>query len=229
MRRMRWVVAEVLVAPMLAGAQLGITICSLLLGALAEPAIAHLIEAAISGVVQLPEGVVHAIGFTIALSLVVFLHMVVGEMTPKSWASLTRVFCARPRPTVPRLRPCVRPVIHLLNLTANGVVRLVEVEPRNEMAMVHAPTDLLLLLEEFAGHGAIAADEHRLLTRTIELSGLDARAAMTPRRDIVSIDAAESATAWLQSPESLDDHESWSTTMTSTTSSAPSTPRTSSS
>jgi len=54
---------------MLAGAQLGITICSLLLGALAEPAIAHLIEAAISGVVELPEGVLHAIGFTIALAI----------------------------------------------------------------------------------------------------------------------------------------------------------------
>ncbi len=181
---------------MLAGAQLGITICSLLLGALAEPAIAHLIEAAISGVVELPEGVVHAIGFTIALSLVVFLHMVVGEMAPKSWAishpESSALALARP---FRGFALVFRPVIHLLNLTANGVVRLVGVEPQNEVAMAHAPSDLLLLLKESAGHGAIAADEHRLLTRTIELSGLDARAAMTPRRDIVSIDAAESATA----------------------------------
>lgn len=181
---------------MLAGAQLGITMCSLLLGAVAEPAIADLIEGAVSGVIELPEGVLHAIGFGIALSLVVFLHMVVGEMAPKSWAishpESSALALARPFRAFALV---FRPVIRLLNFTANGVVRLVGVEPQNEVAMAHAPADLLLLLEESAGHGAIAADEHRLLTRTIELSGLDARAAMTPRRDIVAVDTAEPATA----------------------------------
>jgi len=179
---------------MLAGAQLGITICSLLLGAVAEPAIAHLIEDAVAGVVDLPDSALHAIGFAIALSIVVFLHMVVGEMAPKSWAishpedsALTLARPFRAFVTV------FRPVIRLLNMAANGVIRLVGVQPQDELAMAHSPADLLLLLEESAGHGAIPADEHRLLVRSLELSGLDAEAAMTPRRSVISVDAAASA------------------------------------
>jgi CBS domain containing-hemolysin-like protein len=180
---------------MLAGAQLGITICSLLLGAVAEPAIAHMLEDALGGVVDLPAGVLHAISFGIALSLVVFLHMVVGEMAPKSWAishpESSALALARPFRAFTLL---FRPVIRLLNIIANGVIRLVGVQPQDELAMAHAPADLLLLLEEAAGHGAIAPDEHRLLTRSLELSGLDAEAAMTPRRDVVAVDATQPAT-----------------------------------
>jgi len=174
---------------MLAGAQLGITICSLLLGAVAEPAIAHLIEDGLHQIGDIPDGVSHAIAFAIALSIVVFLHMVVGEMAPKSWA------IAHPEPSALTLaRPfrafalIFRPVIALLNLVANGLVKLVGVEPQPELAMAHAPSDLLLLLDESAGHGAIAAEEHRLLSRSLELSGLDAGAAMTPRRDVVAVE-----------------------------------------
>jgi CBS domain containing-hemolysin-like protein len=173
---------------MLAGAQLGITVCSLLLGAVAEPAIAHLVDDVLDGVVDLPSGVLHAISFAVALSLVVFLHMVVGEMAPKSWAishpEASALALARPFRAFALV---FRPVIRLLNLTANAVIRLVGVQPQDELAMAHAPADLLLLLEESAGHGAIAPDEHRLLTRSLELSGLDAGAAMTPRRDVVAV------------------------------------------
>jgi len=70
---------------MLAGAQLGITMASLGLGAVAEPALAAGLEQ-LFGLVGVPAGLRHAIAFTIALSIVVFLHMVVGEMAPKSWA-----------------------------------------------------------------------------------------------------------------------------------------------
>lgn len=174
---------------MLAGAQLGITICSLLLGAVAEPAVAHLIEDAIHAVGDVPDGVTHAIAFAIALSIVVFLHMVVGEMAPKSWAiahpEASALALARPFRAFALV---FRPVIALLNVMANGLVRLVGVEPQPELAMAHAPADLLLLLEESAGHGSIAAEEHRLLSRSLELSGLDASAAMTPRRDIVAVE-----------------------------------------
>ncbi len=181
---------------MLAGAQLGITICSLLLGAVAEPVIAHLFEGVLGGVVELPEGVLHAIGFAMALAIVVFLHMVVGEMAPKSWAishpESSALALARPFRGFALL---VRPMISLLNVMANGVVRLVGVQPQDELAMAHSPADLLLLLKESAGHGDIPADDRRLLVRTLELSGLDAAAAMTPRRDIVAIGADEPASA----------------------------------
>jgi CBS domain containing-hemolysin-like protein len=179
---------------MLAGAQLGITACSLLLGAVAEPAVAGLIESAIGRFVELNPRVLHAVGFAIALSIVVFLHMVVGEMAPKSWA------ISHPESSALTLAGPFRafvvvfkPVIRLLNTVANGVVRLVGVEPQDEMAMAHTPTDLRMLLDESAGQGAIPAEEHRLLTRSLELSGLDAGAAMTPRRDIVAVDASQPA------------------------------------
>jgi CBS domain containing-hemolysin-like protein len=181
---------------MLAGAQLGITICSLLLGAVAEPALAGVFETALGNVVTLPAGVRHGIAFTVALSIVVFLHMVVGEMAPKSWAishpESSALSLAGPFRAFALL---FRPAIKTLNLMANAVVRLVGVEPQAELAMVHSPADLRLLIEESAGYGAIAQDEQRLLTRSLELSGLDAAAAMTPRLEIVSVDADEAATA----------------------------------
>src|SRR6478752_2750230 len=70
---------------MLAGAQLGITICSILLGRVGEPAIAHLIEAPLDAL-GVPAGFLHPIGFTLALSLVVVLHILLGEMVPKNIA-----------------------------------------------------------------------------------------------------------------------------------------------
>jgi len=180
---------------MLAGAQLGITMCSLGLGAVAEPAVARIIEGALGEWFTLSDAARHVIAFTIALSIVVFLHMVVAEMAPKSWAIAhpenSSLLLARPF----RLFALVfRPVIVLLNGLANGVVRLVGVEPQDERAMAHSPSDLLLLIEESAGRGGIAAEEHELLARSLELSGLTAADAMTPRRDIVAVAATASAT-----------------------------------
>jgi CBS domain containing-hemolysin-like protein len=174
---------------MLAGAQLAITMCSLGLGAVAEPALAGFIEALLGNV--LSEGARKVIGFGLGLSIVVFLHMVVGEMAPKSWA------IAHPEESALRVaRPfrlfvtIFRPVIRLLNWLASVSVRMVGVEPQDELAMVHSPADLLLLLDESAGHGSLAADEHALLTRSLELSGLTAADAMTGRRDIVAVPAS---------------------------------------
>ena len=186
---------------MLAGAQLGITMASLGLGAVAEPAVAAGLEQLLAGV-ALPSGVRHAIAFAIALALVVFLHMVVGEMAPKSWA------IADPeRSTLLLIRPfraftvVFRPFLLFLNATANGVVRLLGVEPQDERAQVHSPSDLLLLVEQSAQHGELARDEHGLFARALDLSGLDAEAVMVPRRDVVaapstmSVDELEALTS----------------------------------
>jgi CBS domain containing-hemolysin-like protein len=179
---------------MLAGAQLGITMCSLGLGLVAEPAVAAIIEGALGEWLSLSETATHIIGFALALSLVVFLHMVVGEMAPKSWA------ISHPEDSALRLaRPfrlfvtVFRPVIWLMNSIANGVVRVVGVEPQDERAMAHSPDDLRLLLDESAGHGGLAATEHELLTRSLELSGLTAADAMTVRRDIIAVSADSTA------------------------------------
>lgn len=175
---------------MLAGAQLGITMCSLGLGAVAEPAVASIIEGVLGNAFDLPSGTSHVIAFTIALSLVVFLHMVVGEMAPKSWAiadpESSSLRLARPFRFFVRV---FKPIIMFLNWLGNLVVRAVGVEPQNERAAAHSPADLILLLDESAGHGDIAEQDHQLLTRSLELSGLTAADAMTVRRDIVSMPA----------------------------------------
>jgi CBS domain containing-hemolysin-like protein len=179
---------------MLAGAQLGITICSLGLGAVAEPALAAIIEGVLGEVFTLSDTTLHIIGFTFGLSIVVFLHMVVGEMAPKSWAIAhpenSALLLARPfRFFVTVFRPLIR----LLNWLANLTIRAVGVEPQDERAVAHSAADLRLLIEESAGRGGIAAEEHELLARSLEMSGLVAADAMTVRRDIVAVDAAATA------------------------------------
>ncbi|MEM9745964.1 MAG: hemolysin family protein [Actinomycetota bacterium] len=173
---------------MLAGAQLGITMCSLGLGLVAEPAVAAVIEGAFGEWFTLSDTATHIIGFTLALSLVVFLHMVVGEMAPKSWAisdpERSSLILARPF----RLFVWIfKPVIWLMNGLANGVVRLVGVEPQDERALAHSPDDLRLLLEESVDQGDLAERDHELLARSLQLSGLTAANAMTVRRDIVAV------------------------------------------
>ena len=175
---------------MLAGAQLGITMASLILGASAEPAIAHGLEVLIGRGEIIPEALVHGISFTIALAIVVFLHMVVGEMAPKSLAiadpEAAALVLARP---FRAFTLAVRPFLALLNGMANAVVRAFGVEPQEELAAAHGAGDLLLLVRESAEHGMLARDQHGLLERALDLSGLDAEAAMIPRPDIVAVAA----------------------------------------
>ncbi|MBK5224710.1 MAG: HlyC/CorC family transporter [Acidimicrobiia bacterium] len=177
---------------MLAGAQLGITMCSLGLGIIAEPAVAGLFRDLIHGIgLDLPNGVSHGIAFSLALAIVVFLHMVVGEMAPKSWAIShpedSALLLSRPF----RLFAVIfRPVIRLLNTMSNVVVRLLGAEPQAELAMAHSSSDLILLLDEAARDGSIETNDHVLLSRSLEMSGLAAASAMTPRSRVVALDQA---------------------------------------
>jgi CBS domain containing-hemolysin-like protein len=174
---------------MLAGAQLGITMASLGLGAVAEPAIHRGLDVFLAAT-PIPRPVSLVLSLALALGVTVFLHMVFGEMAPKSWA------ISRPQSAVLLLAPpfrlfvtVLRPFIGALNGLSNLVVRACGVEPQRELAQAHSPSDLVLLLRESAKEGTLGAEEQTLLTRAIDLSGLDAESAMTPRRDIVSVPA----------------------------------------
>lgn len=174
---------------MLAGAQLGITMASLGLGAVAEPALHHGLDVLLAGT-PLPRAVSLTLSLVLALAITVFLHMVIGEMAPKSWA------ISDPQRAALLLAPpfrlfvrALRPFIRLLNWSANSVVRAFGVEPQQQLAYAHTPTDLVMLLAESAEEGKLHAEETTLLTRAIDLSGLDAESAMTPRRDIVAVPA----------------------------------------
>ena len=117
---------------MLATSQLGITVCSLLILNVSEPAIHHLLEYPLA-LTRLPEDVIGTIAFIIALIIVSFLHVVIGEMVPKNLS-----FSVPDRAALILAPPLVfismvfRPIIYALNATANGVLRLFRVEPKNE-------------------------------------------------------------------------------------------------
>jgi len=174
----------------LAAAQLGITMASLLLGAVAEPAVAALLEPAV-GVLPVSEDVVHGVALVIALLIVVFLHMVVGEMAPKNIA-----ISAPERSALAMALPfrgfifLFKPLIALLNATANGVLRLFGVPPAVALEVGHSAEDLAVIIATGRREGVIEDFAHRLLTGAIVFGDLDASEVMVPRPDI---DAAPSS------------------------------------
>ncbi|RZU54290.1 CBS domain containing-hemolysin-like protein [Krasilnikovia cinnamomea] len=178
---------------MLAGAQLGITLCSLGLGALAEPAIAHLIDPWLHAA-GLPEQASYAVAFVIALAIVVFLHMVVGEMAPKSWAisdpERSALLLAVPFRGFTTL---VRPLLAVLNGLANAFLRLIKVAPQDELAAAHGPDELRMLLEASRVHGTLPADQHQMLSRMLQLQNTTLARVMIPRDQIIAVGADDSA------------------------------------
>ncbi|GII04804.1 hemolysin family protein [Planobispora takensis] len=179
---------------MLAGAQLGITLCSLGLGMVTEPAIEHLLEP-VFGAVGVPESLRVPISLMIALALVTFLHMVVGEMAPKSWA-LTHPETAAMGVSLPfrGFTWVVRPVLAALNRLTNGMLRLFGVHARDELATTRTPVQLAMLVGESGRMGLLDREEHDLLTRALRVHQQSAERLMLPieRAAAVPADAAGS-------------------------------------
>ncbi|PUA79251.1 hemolysin family protein [Nocardioides currus] len=148
------------VSLVMAGAQLGITVCSLGLGAVGEPAVAHLLEPVFHAV-HVPEAALHPVSFVVAMSLVVYLHVVLGEMVPKNIALAGPDRAALVlSPPMMVIVTILRPVITLLNLTANGILRLLGVEPKDEVSSSYTREEVAALVEESRGEGMIADDEY---------------------------------------------------------------------
>ena len=173
---------------MLAGAQLGITMASLGLGAVAEPAIAHAIEGALEGVIEVSSAVLHTISFVIALTIVVFFHMVLGEMAPKNIAISRPEQSALVMAGPMRLFVLTfRPFLRLLNAFANGFLKLMKVEPKDELLSIHSAEEIGVMVAESAKSGLLRDVEHRLLSGAVEFSDRDAASVMVPRTDITAI------------------------------------------
>jgi CBS domain containing-hemolysin-like protein len=181
---------------MLAGAQLGITACTLGLGALAEPAIEHLLDPALAAV-GLPDRASTVIAFLVALAVVSFLHVVVGEMAPKSWAithpERSALLLALPFRGFARL---VRPVLSVMQLSANAVARAFGVEPGDTAAAAaHGPAELRLLLEQSQQEGLLDPDQHQLLSRMLSLARTSLAQVMTPLDQLAVVRANEAVQA----------------------------------
>ena len=189
-RRARTVIrAMERVSVVMAGAQLGITVCSLALGALSEPAIAHLLEPVFHAM-HLPDGAVHPVAFVLALALVTVLHVVIGELVPKNIALAGPERAALwLTPPLVAIVTAFRPLIHLLNSSANGVVRLLGVTPQDEVASSFTRDEVAGLVAESHREGHLDADEHELLTGAIDFAERVARDVLLPTGELVTVPA----------------------------------------
>lgn len=175
------------VSLMLACAQLGITVCSTSLGVVAEPAIAHLIEDPLHAA-GVPDSWTHPIAFVVALLVVVYLHVVLGEMVPKNLAvsgpDRAVLLFGPPLVVVARV---VKPVIVALNWLANHTLRLFGVEPKDEVSSAFTAQEVQSIVERSQAEGLLD-DEQGLLTGAIEFSDKTARDVMVPTDELVVLE-----------------------------------------
>jgi CBS domain containing-hemolysin-like protein len=174
------------VSLMLACAQLGITVCSLLILYLAEPAVHHLVEVPLHAL-GIPETLVDGSAFVIALLFVTFLHVTFGEMVPKnisvSVADRAALVLAPPLVMVARL---VHPVISALNWAANRTLRMVGIDPKDEVSSTFTLEEVQSIVEESTRHGLVD-DDSGLISGALEFSGQTAGTIMVPIAELVSL------------------------------------------
>ncbi|HVL81201.1 MAG TPA: hemolysin family protein [Actinomycetota bacterium] len=177
----------------LSASQLGITAASLGLGAVAEPAVAHAFEGLLAGWIEVPDRLLHTISLAVALTIVVFLHMVIGEMVPKNIAiaepESTALWVALPMRAFTNV---FRPAIAALTAIANSVLRLMGVEPRDELATARTAGEIASMLSESQREGLIGPTEHRILVQALDFRDREVGTLMVPRHRVVSIDTSTS-------------------------------------
>ena len=170
----------------LAGAQLGITMTSLVLGYVGEPAFASLFESLL-GSARSPE-LTRIVAFAAALTVVVFLHLVVGERVPQNIALVapdgTMRFLVLPYRAYLWL---FGPFVKALNGMANLGCRLVGVEPRDELVAVHSASELAAIITHSSEGGAIEADDAELLSGALEFAQRPVGAVATPMADVTVV------------------------------------------
>jgi len=174
----------------ISGTQLGITLASLALGWIGEPAVAVLVDRLLHLVnIEPSPGALHTgAGIAVAFAVITFLHIVLGELAPKSIA------LARPE-DVSRLvvRPLMlfsqvmSPFINFLNNTANRLLRLLGVEPTSENGHVHSPEELRLLVMQARAHGTLDESDSAMLAGVFDFHNKKALDVMRPRTDMVAI------------------------------------------
>ncbi|WBB61134.1 CNNM domain-containing protein [Streptomyces sp. WMMC500] len=154
---------------MMAAAQFGITVCSLTLGALAEPAIASLLEPAFHAA-HVPHGLIHPLGYAVSLAVVVCLHLVVGEMVPKNLALAAPAAAALwLAPALVAFARLCRPATALLGALARRLLRLVRVEPRSALTSVYTTEQLTDLVADSREAGLLGDGEQRRLNDALGL------------------------------------------------------------
>ena len=177
----------------LSSAQLGITLTTLLTGYTMEPAISTLLRAPMEAL-GVPEAVLPGIGTVLAIFIATLLSMVIGELVPKNFA------LALPRHTAKIVIPfqvlfttVFKPAVLLLNNSANGILRLLGIEPKEELSGARTAEELSSLVRRSAMEGLLEADTAVLLDRTLMFSAHTAADVMTPRLRVATVERGDSA------------------------------------
>ncbi|WP_149827604.1 hemolysin family protein [Streptomyces tailanensis] len=154
---------------MMATAQLGITVSSLVLGAVAEPAIAHILEPGFEAA-HIPDALVHPIAFVIALTVATYLHMLIGEMVPKNIALAAPVRTALLLgPPLVALTRALRPVVFGINAFANTLLKLLKVETKDEVEAVFTDDQLARMVLDSSEAGLLSPADGERLRDALEL------------------------------------------------------------
>jgi len=175
----------------IAATQLGITMASLGLGWIGEPALASLIQPEVAFLpTPIAETTAHSIAVTIAFAIVTALHIVLGELAPKTIAleraESTALFVVKPTELFMRL---FSPFIHLLNGMGRAVVRMLGMKNAGKHAMVHSEEELMMLVTASQEAGVLEEHEEQMLHRVFGFADLTAGQVMVPRTEIVAIPA----------------------------------------
>lgn len=169
--------------------QLGITMASLALGWIGEPVFAHILEAPLRG--RVSDVTLHTISFAVAFTIITFLHIVLGELAPKTLAleRAEKVALAISWPMEMFYR-IFRWPIRLLDWAGIGTVRLFGLEPSSEHASVYTEDELRHLIDASHKSGHVKAEERQLIERVFEFADVDVREAMVPRTQMCALPVA---------------------------------------
>ncbi|MFD7664224.1 hemolysin family protein [Streptomyces sp. NPDC059788] len=177
----------------LSGAQLGITVTSLVIGMLAEPSVAALLRGPLE-TAGLPGTVAPGVASALGVGVSTVVLMVVGELVPKNWAISRPLAVARlVAGPLRAFSAAFAPFIRHLNRSANRLVRRFGLEPTEELASSRSPAELVSLARHSAQEGALPADSAELFVRTLHLGELTAQNVMTPRVDVRALEAHATA------------------------------------
>ncbi|UCF60447.1 MAG: HlyC/CorC family transporter [Anaerolineaceae bacterium] len=184
----------------IAATQLGITLASLGLGWIGEPALSHLIEPLINLFpAAIETEISHSLSAGLAFALITFLHVVIGELAPKSVAlqnpERTSLLVARPTLWVEWI---FRPAIWLLNGAGNALLKLFKIEPASGHELVHSVEELKMLVSASAGSGVVEDEAEEMLRAVFDFGETLVRLVMIPRTEMIAVPADSSLEEALQ-------------------------------
>lgn len=176
----------------LSSAQLGITLTTLLTGYTMEPALSVLLAAPL-GAIGLPASAASVVSSVLAIALATLLSMIFGELVPKNFALSLPITTAKlVLPFQVGFTAVFRPFVALLNGIANRILRLIGIEPKEELSVARTAEELRSLVRRSASEGSLDRDTATLLSRTLVFSQHVAADVMTPRPRVVSVDRTDS-------------------------------------